>query len=275
MSIAGAGAASSAVWYGVGNTKVAGGEDPTAGGSAGRPGTAAGNADETVAPANPARPPALNASTDTFLVLQGEGAPLSSGSAKPAPRAEPVVKQVGGVDVTVSGHSVDNREGVSLLRTVPGKLSYTPEILAQILSDEEGAPRLRMQETESTPVIPVPDGSSLYMPVTVWQQEGEWNHGNPLKIPIDLGEAYFRQDVESFMKLVDTERQLKEDYGDDVKLAYSHNDGGYIMLTPDDLHYDDIPSTEDGVGAILEDVRRGFRDAEGVRDVLAKYGYNV
>ncbi|WP_417675316.1 hypothetical protein [Roseibium sp.] len=185
------------------------------------------------------------------------------------------MKQVGGVDVTVSGHSVDNREGVSLLRTVPGKLSYTPEILAQILSDEEGAPRLRMQETESTPVIPVPDGSSLYMPVTVWQQEGEWNHGNPLKIPIDLGEAYFRQDVESFMKLVDTERQLKEDYGDDVKLAYSHNDGGYIMLTPDDLHYDDIPSTEDGVGAILEDVRRGFRDAEGVRDVLAKYGYNV
>ena len=33
--------------------------------------------------------------------------------------------------------------------------------------------------------------------------------------------------------------------------------------------------SEDGVGAILEDVRRGFRDAEGVRDVLAKYGYNV
>lgn len=272
MSIAGAGAASSAVWYGVGNTKVAGGEDPTVGDSAGRPGTAAGNADETVTPANPASPSVLRVNTETFLVLKGETDAASSGSAEPAPRAEPVVDQVDGVDVIVSGHSVDAREGVSLLRTVPGKLSYPPEILAQIMDDSEATPR--MQEISSE-AIQVPKGMSLYMPVTVWRQEGDWNHGDPLSIPIDLGEAYFRQDVESFMKLVGVERQLKADYGDDVKLAYSHNDGGYIMLTPDDLHYDDIPSTEDGVAPILDDVRRGFQEAEGVRDVLAKYGYKV
>ncbi len=275
MSIGGVGAASSTVWYSRENKEISGTEEPAANGSAERSETAAGNADETVAPAKPARPPALRASTETFLVLQGETDAASSGSAEPAPRAEPVVDQVGGVDVIVSGHSVDNREGVSLLRTVTGKMPYTPEILAQIISDSEATPGPRMQETAKEAIIGVPDGMSLYMPVTMWRQEGDWNHGDPLKIPIDLGEAYFRQDVESFMKLVGVERQLKADYGDDVKLAYSHNDGGYIMLTPDDLHYDEMPSTEDGVDAILEEVRRGFRDPDGVRDVLAKYGYEV
>lgn len=272
MGIGGVGAASSNVWYNRGNTEVSGVEDLYRNGSAGAPNMAAGNAVKASPAANPALPPVLNVSTDTFLVLQGEAADASAGPAEPLPRAEPVVNQVGGVDVIVSGHSVDNREGVSLLRTVPGKLSYPPEILAQIMDDSETAPRMQMIESEA---IHVPDGGSLYMPVTVWRQEGDWNHGNPLATPIDLGEAYFRQDVGSFMKLVGVERQLKSEYGGDVKLAYSHLDGGYIMLTPDDLHYDDIPSTEKGVDAILEEVRRGFRDAERVRDVLADYGYDV
>ncbi len=272
MSIGGVGTASSVVRYSLGNTEISGAEGQDKNGTTGAADMAAGNAGETATAAKPALPPVLNVSTDTFLVLQGEAVDASSGPAEPAPRAEPVVKQVGGVDVIVSGHSVDNREGVSLLRTVPGKLSYPPEILAQIMDDSETTPRMQEIEREA---IQVPDGGSLYMPVTVWRQEGDWNHGNPLKIPIDLGEAYFRQDVESFMKLVGVERQLKADYGGDVKLAYSHLEGGYIMLTPDDLHYDDIPSTEDGVDAILEDVRRGFRDAEGVRDVLVEYGYDV
>ena len=278
MSVAGVGTGASAVWYSRRNAVVSGVEDLSANDTTAAADSEARNAAETSPQANTASPTVLSLSTETLLVLQVDAVEGSTDNAPQLDAAledKSVVERIGNVDVIVSGHSIDNREGVSLLRTVSGAgLNYSPEMAAQIKEDAEAAAKMSVTPMDVR-TIEVPGGMSVYMPITYLRQEGDWNRGNPLDTPIDLGDFYFQQDTESFMKLVGVERRLKEEYGDDVKLAYSHQDGGYIMLTPGDLHYDEIPSTEDGVAAILETVNRGFRDADSVRDVLADYGYKV
>ena len=201
----------------------------------------------------------------------------ASESSATAAEAKKVVERINGVDVIVSGHSVDQREGVSLLRTVSGKLSYSPELYAQIQASAESGTAMPNTFLTSTAEAlgPLPPGaSSAYMNITNFKPAGKWER-DPLSTPIDEADAYYRQDLGKYMEVVEVERQLKAEYGNDVKLVYSHADDGYIMLTPDDLHYGEMASAEDAVQTVLRDVRKGFVEADAVSDILGKYGYRV
>lgn len=68
------------------------------------------------------------------------------------------------------------------------------------------------------------------------------------------------------MDVVGIERQLKESYGDDVKLVYSHTD---------DARYHEMNSAETAVQTIVNEVNRGFINEDAVADILAGYGYVV
>ena len=219
-------------------------------------------------------------------VAENEGA--AAADEESAAEDERVVTKIDGVDVVVSGHNLDDREGISLLRTYEGTLSYSAELYAQIFGNDSAAnegviaadgtvlsDQPGMTLLSSTALGPLPEGAtSYYMPVTHWTPEGQ---GGVHAISADPAEqdAFDRQRVEKYMDLVGVERQLKARYGDDVKLAYSHEDAGYIMLSPDDARYDEIAFAEDGVGDLLASVRKGEINKSAVTDVLGRYGYRV
>lgn len=220
-------------------------------------------------PVSTSSAPALSA--DVMATLQ-KVQETSAGSASPAPAEDPVKRETAnGFNVIVAGHSIDAREGISLLRPYDGKLTYSPELQAQIAADEQ--PQLN-STSEALKALP-PGAKSAYMAITPQKLEGQWNRGNPLSQPIDMFERNTIEDLTVFMKRLEAERQLKERYGDDVKLAYSHADGGYIMLTPDDLHYDEINSVQQTFDKILSEISMGYNYSDGELSVLREHNYRV
>lgn len=236
--------------------------------------------------------PAANAEPDAGQVPPAQSASLAArqgvpaGFAQPAPLAldaatlealqeAPQTRTVDGVAVIVSGHSVDNREGLSLIRT-GSTLGLSSEIQAQLMREAVDGMVVSPGLSEVAGKAHEAPSSSLpvYRSVTRATMGGQTPR-DLLNIAIDDHEARAIRDVEDFMKLVGVERALKAEHDPLAKLAYSQADGGYIMLTPDDLHYDDVASTENGVLDILSDIANGFLNADAVRDTLASYGYPV
>ena len=216
--------------------------------------------------------------------------------ASPAPSKKTV--DVNGLSVIVSGHSVDEREGVSLLRTIsPSEVESMMADIAAMDDDaeagaEEGAQqaaqsghkiiRLDLQgyvmEVQSEALGPLPDGAtSAYMNEDFSYHRGRWANGNPLQK--SNSDAAIAEDnrvrLEALMNTVDAERKLRAEYGQDVKLVYSHTDNSYIMLTPDDAKYDTMKSAESAVRDVIKEVERGFVDRKMAADILGRHGYHI
>jgi len=188
----------------------------------------------------------------------------------------PTVKVINGHSVITAGHSIDNREGVSQIRIVSGKtFTIPPEMQAQI--DDETYTNPNLTVVSSTENTAWESGTGSYVSISYTYPGGEFV--DPISRPIPGSEAeeraMNRQRVSEYMGIVDMEQQLKDQYGDDVKLAYSYADNSYIMLTPDDLHYDEITAASDGVQTLLSEVRRGYIPRDQVGDILGQYGYTV
>ncbi|PLX94240.1 MAG: hypothetical protein C0620_06410 [Desulfuromonas sp.] len=197
---------------------------------------------------------------------------------------------IDGISVITSGHSLDRRDGVSLLETVSE--SESQDFFSQLAACAEthesesnaavdGAASVQnvpgMTVIESIALGPLPDGVNFtYMDIDLFRPAGRWAEG-PLLLQTDneSQDPYYRRRTEEYMEVVGVERQLKESYGDDVKLVYSHTDDGYIMLTPDDARYNEMHSAEAGVQTIINEINRGFINKDAVADILADYGYVV
>ncbi|WP_157747538.1 hypothetical protein [Cohaesibacter sp. ES.047] len=214
--------------------------------------------------------------------------------------AEPPVQSVtvNGLKIIVSGHSVDAREGISLLRTAsPSDSQSMIAAMAEMKDPAEnggdaqsqtkassGDPMFkagepyRMVEIASEALGPRPDGAtSAYMNEDFSYNRGRWSNGNP--IGKSNSEDAIAEDnrvrLEALMKSVDAERKLRAEYGQDVKLVYSHTDNSYIMLTPDDAKYDTMKSAESAVQGVIDEVERGFVDRGMAADILGRYGYQI
>ncbi|WP_144407730.1 hypothetical protein [Gynuella sunshinyii] len=183
----------------------------------------------------------------------------------------PLIENIKGVNVIVGNHALDNVSGRSLLRTMDADQSADfLELARQFAQDGNVTPGMEVISSEA---VTKPEGVPMEMDVNMYTLANDWS--TYLEMDVDSKDPEYLRRVEAYMDLVGVERELKEQYGDDVKLVYSHRDNGYIMLTQDDLHYDEMASAEDGVQAIIDHVRRDFVDAEVVRDALAPYGYRV
>ncbi|MBD8892379.1 hypothetical protein [Roseibium litorale] len=219
-------------------------------------------------------------SVDVLTVLQKEqetetGAVASSEGSDQASESPVQRETVNGLEVIVSGHSIDAREGISLLRTVGGQLSYSPELLAQIEADKDN-PQQHFTLNVNAPIEALPPGATgSYMPISIFKLEGQWNRGNPIELSTEMADQYNREDTEAFLERLEAERQLKDKYGEEIKLVYSHADNGYIMLTPDDLHYDEIPSVQEQMDGMLSEIRQGYNYSEATLSVLREHHYNV
>ncbi|WP_428240166.1 hypothetical protein [Gynuella sp.] len=182
-----------------------------------------------------------------------------------------VIENINGINVIVGNHSLDNVSGKSLLRTMdPEQSAAFLELTRQFGQDGNITPGMEVISSEA---ISKPDGVPMHMNINMYALANGWTTN--LAMDVDSHDPEYLRRVDAYMDLVGVERQLKEQHGDDIKLVYSHADSGYIMLTPDDLHYDEMDSAEDAVQSIIESVRNGFVEAETVRDSLAPYGYRV
>ncbi|MCM5557229.1 hypothetical protein [Pleomorphomonas sp. JP5] len=205
---------------------------------------------------------------------------------------------INGLSVITSGHSIDQRQGVSLLRTVSSSdmdqlrnnlTSFVPketdadndQTLAKagdgievIEIQIEGG----MKETSAKANSALGFGATSAYTTDDWFRiEGDWSTGDPMKKSNsdDAIEADQRLRLERLMNSVSAEKELQSKYGDDVKLVYSQVDNSYIMLTPDDAKYNEMQSVESGIQDVISDVRKGYMDRDVANEVMNKYGYSV
>lgn len=255
-----------------------------------RPGpTASAESAATRRPASntsPAQQPLLASETQAALLAVQQ-------ADEPAGSQEKTIS-INGLSIITSGHSADNRPGVSLLRTVhdadlqAALVGYADKAAKKdeaVQPDPDADPTKQrltihggMVELEATKLDALPGGAlSAYVTDDFFRTGGSWDGGNPIEkssTPEGI-RADQRMRLEHLMNSVDTERQLRAQYGDDVKLVYSHVDQSYIMLTPDDAQYDMVESVESGVQTVINEVRRGYVDKDLVSDTLARYGYYI
>ncbi|WP_028580871.1 hypothetical protein [Desulfogranum japonicum] len=219
-----------------------------------------------------------------------EGVDAEANTVMTQAEQEPTSVLIDGITVITTGHSLDRREGISLLETVSATESQsifsqlaafaqTYEPGAKVSGDDPGSVQNApgMTVIESIALGPLPAGAtSSYMDIDLFTPAGQWTE-DTLSRPTTEGsdDDYYRRKTEEYMAVVDVERQLKESYGNDVKLVYSHTDHSYIMLTPDDARYGEMNSAESAVQTIISEVHKGFINSDAVGDILAKYGYNV
>lgn len=185
----------------------------------------------------------------------------------------PERQRFGGVTVITSGHSLDNRPGVSLLQTRPDLHEvFSPELQAQLARDLSASDLMTIVDVE--PAQSLPPGASSYMAVTPGALSGA-----PTAYDLTQGSEGVRAQAEDraqrFLDLMDAEKEMQDLYGADAKLAYSHTDGGYIMLTRDDGQYQQMASARDGVGQLYQDIQQGRLNPNTIRDRLAVHGFNV
>ncbi|MEP3122739.1 MAG: hypothetical protein ABJO52_12745 [Nisaea sp.] len=206
-------------------------------------------------------------------VASGTAAAPSGGAPGPdEAKVEPSTVTIDGIEVIVSGHSVDDMEGRSLFRTVGDEENLRlNDSYINLESNSEDFVQAVMEVFESRPYEPLPAGSSIYMSISSGALKGEIK---PQKIANDHEEkvAQDRKIVTDFFEMVDIERQLKEEYGEDVKLTYSHADQSYIMLTSTDLHYDDLASVEENTVHLLESLGNDQDMLGNVKDILQERG---
>jgi len=197
---------------------------------------------------------------------------------------------INGIRVLTSGHSLDNREGISLLRTAYGTesnhgfsrlVSFAQANDPNFDEHNESAVTIEgdpmMTVVESKAYGPLPAGaSSTYMDIDVFRPAGQWAE-DPMSrsTTARANDSFYRRRTEELMRVVGVERQLKAQYGNDIKLIYSHLDEDYIMLTPDDARYNEMNSAESSVQTIIDEVHRGYINEDAVSDILSEYGYTV
>lgn len=158
-----------------------------------------------------------------------------------------------GINVITSGHMYDT--------TVPGTFKNTSAFDINALD----------QWQSENPDKTIGDGE-LDSETTAITRENAWQppqsamvgNGGLVFDGLDssLGDQVL-SDVNDFADLVLAERQLKKQYGDDVKIAFEPNSGNYIMLKPGDNQYNNVDSAEDMLA--------GFKQNLGGDSVYSNY----
>jgi len=191
---------------------------------------------------------------------------------QPGDENAPVVENVRGIEVIVENHSRDIHEGETALRTLEGD---NIESWNKFLNNAsmEVTPGMTINQSVAYTKADV----RAYQDINTRTLQNQFSTEQQLtfyKLIDDLPwEQQYADNVGRYMELVGAERDLKAQYGDDIKLQYSHVDNSYVMLTPDDAGYEHAAAAEDGVESIIKDVENAIIDLDLVRDYMTPYGY--
>jgi len=214
--------------------------------------------------------PELQDKLDFLTAFQDNIKAHADGEQPDVTETEKVVENINGKDVIISGHSADNNGNISFMQTIPSyMLNISDEVQAQI---DDPTRDTGFEVVSSTPLTALPAGvTSRYTSISYFETGGS----SPILDTQSLDGSFDRGRVADYLKLYNTEQQLKAKYGDNIKLAYSYNDDAYIMLTPDDMAYDKIQPASQGMSSLAQKVYRGDIPKSEINDLLQKYNISL
>jgi|GEM_PF-1533270 len=175
-----------------------------------------------------------------------------------------------GIDVIVSGHSADKRDGIEFISQPSNQdLATLQAQLANFAANNNPVAGLTVISS-----VALDANSPGYENVSPHGIASGWDTSKTA-MSLDNYDSEYRGRVQGYAEVIDAERELKAKYGEDIKVIYSGADDSYIMLTKDDFGYDRAESAESAVSGILESVYNGSIDRSAVQDILQRYGYSV
>ncbi|NVJ69493.1 MAG: hypothetical protein HWE08_04020 [Alphaproteobacteria bacterium] len=84
----------------------------------------------------------------------------------------------------------------------------------------------------------------------------------------------YREKLTEFFELMEVEKSLKAEYGEDVKLAYDHRGDKLVMVRPGQPGYDEIRTGEEAWERDRDLPHQMGIDITQFSDIFEKYGYN-
>lgn len=202
------------------------------------------------------------AGTKNATVAHGAASGVNTGTT-------PTVEKANGLNVITSGHSLDAREGVSFFETID---SSDLDMDAFNAAAETANRDYTITVGSTTPADALPSGAvSIYADIDLFHTDG--TRGLEWTTDPEHMRDYVNKGVDELVDIINAEKELQAKYGDDVKLIYSHQDKGYIMLTPDDGQYKNHDFASDAIAKSL--ARQNGRSAQSdlILQRLKEHGY--
>jgi|GEM_PF-2340020 len=97
------------------------------------------------------------------------------------------------------------------------------------------------------------------------------------RVPQSRGEeiAQIEQQIDRLGRLADIERELSQEHGAPVKLAWDPVSEEYLMLKPGQAGYDRVRGAQDQLSTVKSDLGKMDHVARDFREVLERYGVKV
>lgn len=192
------------------------------------------------------------------------------------------------IRVAVSGHAYDDASSINIfdektaeslglthVMPAPGMETITTDGPYGVTMEITG-PLVGHFIDENGGISGLPIGVKPLMPIAYYGVgDGEYGLMQPLFKSNTEKHTYWRDKIGDFSQMLDTEQRLKEQYGDDVRLAYDHKAKEYIMLTPDDYGYNDAKSGEQALADLKRDIRFTGLSRHEINDILGRRGFSV
>lgn len=218
----------------------------------------------------------------------------SGPAAGAAPRRAPQeIVSIKGVSVDISGQGARtvSDQQVTLGKGVSARV-YAPP--APLTSDETTAEMVRLQQVNgldrdafeaarNATIAGTPyAGMTMAGQVEVTHQDVGAVQSAPglgfIPGNVFLGgdiEAYFGEQIDQAGALSEVEQTLRDQYGQDVKLAQDTTSGDYVMLRPGQAGYDDVRSASDVFAGMPLDLRNMDIAPSRYAEAFARHGLTV
>lgn len=192
-----------------------------------------------------------------------------------------------GAQVAVSGHAYDNTGNMMRLDgdAAQSLMSMVSKLRAGS-SEEFVANQTLMQGDSGEPLatMTLPEDGFYHVAPAAFGEEpiqsmSHWRAVDLSEAP-DLGgglrslTASDKTAMDRIEQMLSAEKELKEIYGDDIKVAYDSINDELVMLTPDDPAYDEVKSGKQALDDLRLDLsnQSPLLDRDWAKDILKQFG---
>ena len=192
-------------------------------------------------------------------VFSGYKVSFAGGNTDQGQRTPFQIDHIAGRKIVTDGHQYDVSEG----HQHGTRVSIPSETFAALLEQIQASGSQPVQAEGLTQIKDpnqYPAGAAFmsWIPGDVFQN-------------MDRYPAYERSQMKEFLEQMDLERQLKEKYGEGVKLAKDPKSGNFVMLTPGDRFYDQVRSGAQAWADMQDWFAKTSSDLGAHQDLLGRY----
>lgn len=182
----------------------------------------------------------------------------------PAETADQTIqyRNIGGLKIAVSGHDYD--------MSLPGRFSNHSSQLSTrdfndwLANNPDKISKTGLQELDAPPITKADR----------WEapQSMSWNS---LFVSGRSIEQQLAEKSEEFASLIQTTKQLQQEYGSDIKLAHDPNTQSYIMLKPGDNFYDSVQTADEALDNFRSYLFHAGRSSSAIDQIFSQHGIDL